>query len=148
MHKKISPGNPNHSKHKQALYFIQALKRFKKKNPARRVQCAAYAAMAVAAGSRRAWSRSIILSLRKNSRASFYKRVKIVEDREKMKVSKSRAEQLRRLLPGARKMDFCCLLDETADYINFLTAQIEIMQKIADSLGQERLLFGAIQASQ
>ncbi|CAA7396146.1 unnamed protein product [Spirodela intermedia] len=148
MHREALAGNPNPSRHLQALHFLGALARINKlrarKSPpsrratalgGRRITRAAYAAMAVAAGPRRAWSRAILLGLRRNSIAKpFLIKKRILKPHRELRDVGSRAEELRRLLPGARRMEFGSLLDETLNYIHHLTAQVGIMQKIADSL--------------
>ena len=135
MHRKIKPGTRDPNKRLQALFFIRALTRIKK-SPFRRsisqgrksISQAAYAAMAMAAGPKRAWSRALLLRLRKNRKS--------LQISRETKTLKNRADQLRRLLPGATNMEFGCLLGETFNYINCLTTQIGIMQKIVDSLGK------------
>ncbi|CAN6447568.1 unnamed protein product [Victoria cruziana] len=46
----------------------------------------------------------------------------------------SRANALRRLMPGGQGKSFCRLLEEAADYIRALKVQVQVMQCIADSL--------------
>ncbi|CAA6659828.1 unnamed protein product [Spirodela intermedia] len=138
MHREALAGNPNPSRHLQALHFLGALARINKlrarKSPpsrratalgGRRITRAAYAAMAVAAGPRRAWSRAILLGLRRNSIAKpFLIKKRILKPHRELRDVGSRAEE----------MEFGSLLDETLNYIHHLTAQVGIMQKIADSL--------------
>lgn len=130
------------------MHFLRALARInklraRKSTPSpratarggRRIARAAYAAMALAAGPRKAWSRAILLGLRRNSITKpFPVKKKILKPRRKLRDVGSRAEELRRLLPGAGRMEFGSLLDETVNYIHHLTAQVGLMQKIADSL--------------
>lgn len=40
--------------------------------------------------------------------------------------------KLRKLVPGSETMDSCCLMDETADYIKCLAAQVEVMKTLVD----------------
>lgn len=43
-----------------------------------------------------------------------------------------RADALRRLVPGGAGMEYCSLLEETADYVRFLRAQMQLMQGLVD----------------
>ncbi|XP_031099898.1 transcription factor IBH1-like [Ipomoea triloba] len=116
----------------------------------RKIKLAAYASMASAVGPRRAWSRAVLWRIR--SRASL-RRIPPAQrssrSRRKPKPPPSRtrrsrndvrggrldsdkAKELRKLVPGGKAMDLCCLLDETAHYIKCLSSQVEIMRNIAD----------------
>ncbi|XP_031474941.1 transcription factor IBH1 [Nymphaea colorata] len=108
---------------------------------ARRIKQAAdvcLASAAAACNAKRAWSRAVL----KRSRAVLcrQRRRQLRERRRIMAVPKSescqqgRAELLRQLVPGGVGMDFCGLLEEAADYIKSLKAQVQVMQCIADSL--------------
>ncbi|OEL24353.1 hypothetical protein BAE44_0014627 [Dichanthelium oligosanthes] len=44
----------------------------------------------------------------------------------------ARADALRRLVPGGSEMEYCSLLDETADYVVSLQAQVQLMQNLVD----------------
>jgi len=44
----------------------------------------------------------------------------------------ARADVLRRLVPGGAEMEYCSLLDETADYVRCLRAQVQLMQSLVD----------------
>ncbi|KAJ1273286.1 hypothetical protein BS78_06G268400 [Paspalum vaginatum] len=44
----------------------------------------------------------------------------------------ARANALRRLVPGGAGMEYCSLLDETADYVRCLRAQVQLMQGLVD----------------
>ena len=44
----------------------------------------------------------------------------------------ARADALRRLVPGGSEMEYCNLLDETADYLRSLRAQVQLMQNLVD----------------
>ena len=44
----------------------------------------------------------------------------------------ARADALRRLVPGGSEMEYCSLLDETADYLRSLRAQVQLMQNLVD----------------
>ncbi|XP_058093550.1 transcription factor IBH1 [Magnolia sinica] len=107
----------------------------------RRIKLAADASMASTVGTKRDWSRAVLRKLRNRSRP------RTIPIRTKVSMAKrkrafggpqpelSQADKLRYLLPGGKAMDFCSLLDETASYIKCLTTQVQVMQKIADSLG-------------
>ncbi|KVI03785.1 transcription factor IBH1-like [Cynara cardunculus var. scolymus] len=125
-----------------------------------RVKIAAYAAMASVVGSKRAWSRAVLWKVRNRSRnqgllvSSRRKRVdcksKTSNDHHaKVSVVRRRNPnpkredldpfrysgqelKLRKLVPGAATMDSCCLMDETADYIKCLAAQVEVMKTLVD----------------
>ncbi|KAG8043787.1 hypothetical protein GUJ93_ZPchr0458g22293 [Zizania palustris] len=43
-----------------------------------------------------------------------------------------RADALRRLVPGGAGMEYCSLLEETADYLRSLRAQVQLMQGLID----------------
>ncbi|KAF0890648.1 hypothetical protein E2562_004165 [Oryza meyeriana var. granulata] len=43
-----------------------------------------------------------------------------------------RADALRRLVPGGAGMEYCSLLEETADYLRSLRAQVQLMQGLVD----------------
>lgn len=45
----------------------------------------------------------------------------------------TRAEMLRRLVPGGRSMEYCNLLEEAADYVQSLRAQVQLMQSLVDA---------------
>ncbi|XP_072971853.1 transcription factor IBH1-like [Typha angustifolia] len=93
--------------------------------------------MACAAGPRRVWRRALLRRLR----ASRSRRARLaVVPRRRMRAPRvapgepTRAETLRRLVPGGRSMDYCSLLEETADYIQCLSAQVQLMQTVVDSI--------------
>jgi hypothetical protein len=44
----------------------------------------------------------------------------------------ARADALRRIVPGGAGMEYCSLLDETADYVLHLRAQVQLMQSLVD----------------
>ncbi|KAI3667887.1 hypothetical protein L6452_42957 [Arctium lappa] len=123
----------------------------------RRVKIAAYTAMASVVGSRRAWSRAVLWKVRNRSRnrslLSVRPRRKRVDckitnnDHDHAKVFVRRRNpnpkrdpfrdsgqvlKLRKLVPGAETMDSWCLMDETADYIKCLAAQVEVMKTLVD----------------
>ncbi|XP_019178256.1 PREDICTED: transcription factor IBH1-like [Ipomoea nil] len=118
----------------------------------RKIKLAAYASMASAVGPRRAWSRALLWRIR--SRASLrripaaqrsnHHRRKTPPPRPRRprrsrndvvrggRLDSDKAKELRKLVPGGKAMDLCCLLDETAHYIKCLSSQVEIMRNIAD----------------
>lgn len=44
-----------------------------------------------------------------------------------------RMKHLQRLIPGAKSMDTCCLLRETADYIVALKTQVQVLQSLVNN---------------
>ncbi|KAL3724434.1 hypothetical protein ACJRO7_029580 [Eucalyptus globulus] len=107
---------------------------------AHRIKIAAYSSMARVTGSRRAWSRALLAKLRsrakrrrhlQNQRRLGLKR-KRAGSRNMVLNEVSRANELRRLVPGGKSMDLCNLLEETSHFIQCLTAQVKVMQSIAD----------------
>ncbi|KAJ8634407.1 hypothetical protein MRB53_027743 [Persea americana] len=102
----------------------------------KRIKLAAYASMARAVGPKRAWSRALLHKV--------LHRTRLHQSVTRPKVSGAgngvaggainRTDKLRRLVPGGERMDFCSLLGETANYIQCLTAQVHVMEGIADSL--------------
>lgn len=111
-----------------------------------RIKIAAYASMARAVGPRRAWSRALLFKLRNRARIHGVsrKRCLVSEKKNKKRVIRnkvvaisrepSRADTLRKLVPGGDSMDTCVLLEETAHYIKCLATQVTVMQSIADRL--------------
>ncbi|KAJ0971918.1 hypothetical protein J5N97_019877 [Dioscorea zingiberensis] len=156
---KCSQGNPNPSpnpnstnlnvsKTMQTSYFLRAVALINMAMPAsstmqrgRSIRRAAYASMARAAGSRRVWSRAVLRRLqhrrerliRRPSGAGrrfvIRRRIRVSTPREP-----TQADVLRRLVPGGKAMDFCNLLEETANYIQCLSTQVSLMQTVADSI--------------
>ncbi|CAL9128004.1 unnamed protein product [Musa textilis] len=133
-----SSPNPNPtlgpSKLMLAFRFLRALSLVRRTTPAssrtcrgRRIERAAYASMAYSAGASRAWSRAVLRRLHHRARR------RAVAPRRLSTTAGNRAEALRRLVPGGAGMDYCTLLEETADYIKCLSMQVELMQGIVDS---------------
>ncbi|XP_040992451.1 transcription factor IBH1-like isoform X1 [Juglans microcarpa x Juglans regia] len=103
-----------------------------------RVKVAADVSMASAVGSRRAWSRAILLRKIRNQGQNGTVRVRRMSNILGMmrkrnirgnykcteEVGTCQAEQLRKLVPGGEEMDMCNLLGETAHYIECLTTQM------------------------
>lgn len=106
------------------------------------IKMAAYASMASAVGSKRAWSRALLWKIRnKGLNRSFVKRSKIRALRERstnLKQNPSRefgleeADELRKLVPGGEVMDLLSLFEETGHYIKCLASQVQIMRNILD----------------
>ncbi|KAK1295469.1 hypothetical protein QJS10_CPA16g00551 [Acorus calamus] len=140
----MTTDNPNFNKPIFANRFLRALSRIRRNQPnnnsnpsslrrrSKKIKIAAYASMAsAAAGSNKAWSRALIRRLRNRRlpRSSLHHRV-VVRETEPV----GRVDELRQLVPGGRGMDFDTLLDETAHYVQCLSAQVALMQSIADSI--------------
>lgn len=118
------------------------------------VKTAAYASMAAAVGTKRAWSRALLWKIRNRGRTTIHhhhhhhvvatKRSKLgprggsvisskkIISMNKENPSNKATGQLQKLVPGGEVMDFCSLLDETAHYIKCLTSQVQIMRSIVD----------------
>ncbi|KAG2672677.1 hypothetical protein I3843_13G046600 [Carya illinoinensis] len=111
-----------------------------------RVKVAADVSMASAVGSRRAWSRAILLRKLRNKGQNGTVRVRRMSNILGMRkrnicgnkcteeLGTCQAEQLRKLVPGGEEMDMCNLLGETAHYIECLTTQVKVMRRIAEIL--------------
>lgn len=107
---------------------------------ARRIKIAAYSSMACAAGSRRAWSRALLAKLRSRAKRRHHSqhqrclglKRKRAGSRNMAPYKVSRADELRRLVPGGKAMDLCNLLEETSHFIQCLAAQVKVMQTIVD----------------
>lgn len=137
--------NLNVSKTMQATYFLRAFTVINSASPTsstmqrrRSIRRAAYASMARAAGNRRAWSRAVLRRLHRGLCLSSSARRFVI--RRRIRVSRPRepgqADVLRSLVPGGKAMDFCNLLEETATYIQCLSAQVRLMQSLADSISE------------
>ncbi|WOL03697.1 hypothetical protein Cni_G12417 [Canna indica] len=138
--------NPNStSKPAMAFHFLRALSHIRLttrrgSSLARRtlrIRRAAYASMACSAGTRRAWSRALLRKLRSPAP----RRGASVLPRRAARTTSSpdtdlrQALALRRLVPGGAAMEHCELLEETADYIRCLNAQVWLMQAVVHGLG-------------
>ncbi|KAJ4807728.1 Transcription factor IBH1 [Rhynchospora pubera] len=138
-----NPNSPNSSM--QALHFLQALARIARAAPkpahsarTRQIRHAAYASMAHSSrSSRRTWSRALLHRLRQRQRPgrllTVRRRVRIVTPIMSRPEEPARAETLRQLVPGGRGMEYCNLLEETADYVQCLRAQVQLMQTLLDA---------------
>ncbi|KAA8527326.1 hypothetical protein F0562_034577 [Nyssa sinensis] len=95
-----------------------------------KITIAAYSSMVRAVGTRRAWSRALLFKLRSQARRGYVvkRRCFSVKKRRVTKKASSgelkQAEKLRSLVPGGEAMEFCELLEETADYIKCLATQV------------------------
>ncbi|URE02199.1 hypothetical protein MUK42_18919 [Musa troglodytarum] len=136
--------NPNTdlhgSKNMMASHFLRALFRIQQTSTSsssfagrsRRIRRAAYASMAYSAGARRAWSRALLRKLRSRARLRFPRRLSRTARPQRRDMDQ--AQVLRKLVPGGPSMDYCKLLEETADYIRCLTTQVRLMQTVMDSI--------------
>lgn len=150
------------SKPMLAFHFLRALSRIHRATPAprrtRTIRRAAYCSMARAASPRRAWSRALLRQVRaRRSRASSRRaallRRRVVAGAAPPPAARSsttaeetsaaaaapqqageppRADALRRLVPGGAGMEYCSFLEETADYVRCLRAQVQLMQGLVD----------------
>ncbi|KAJ6973221.1 transcription factor IBH1-like [Populus alba x Populus x berolinensis] len=115
-----------------------------RKRNARRIKTAAYRSMARVVGPRKIWSRALLFKLRNRARIQgaglrkrsvVSKKKRVLRKENKVQVisrEPSRADNLRKLVPGGDSMHICSLLDETAHYIKCLATQVKVMQSIAD----------------
>ncbi|KAK9138593.1 hypothetical protein Sjap_009187 [Stephania japonica] len=125
----------------------------------RLIKLASDASMASTVGARRLWSRAVLVKIK--NRARFHgleKKKKKVTTRASQKKKKEmlvrkkiktrlnenlsmnhgsgvvkRSDELRKLVPGGKGMDFCRLLGETAHYIECLNTQVQVMQTLIDA---------------
>ncbi|XP_010999997.1 PREDICTED: transcription factor IBH1-like [Populus euphratica] len=114
------------------------------KRNAQRIKTAAYRSMARVVGPRKIWSRALLFKLRYRARIQgaglrkrrlVSKKKRVLRKENKVQVisrEPSRADDLRKLVPGGDSMHICSLLDETAHYIKCLATQVKVMQSIAD----------------
>ncbi|RWV91683.1 hypothetical protein BHE74_00056886 [Ensete ventricosum] len=132
-------GNPSRNLHPSkplmAANFLRCLSRIQQTatnssvgSRSRRIRRAAYASMAYSAGHRRAWSWALLRKLRcRRVRPVILPRRPRIA-RPQVVIEIDRAEVLRKLVPGGTGMDYCRLLEETADYIRCLATQVRLMQ--------------------
>lgn len=148
MQKELAPAFA--SRFLKAFYKIKKTK--KQDSRCRRIKLAADAAMALAVGTRRAWSRAVIRRVLKarvyharsrllmaERKIDIYKKMKKKRQRKNMQMvdqggSCQGVDRLRQIVPGGEAMDYCNLLDETAHYMNCLSTQVKVMQHIVGSL--------------
>ncbi|KAK4266553.1 hypothetical protein QN277_027451 [Acacia crassicarpa] len=125
------------------------------------LKMAAYWCMARSVGSRRAWSRAILMKLsrgrqqhphhhnfsmkRKIRRPTWLGKTKkkqkkkrnitcsssSYDDEDEEEIMKRQTEKLREVVPGGKLMDICSLLEETAHFVTCLADQVHVMQTIA-----------------
>uniref|UniRef100_A0A0D3G171 IBH1-like N-terminal domain-containing protein n=1 Tax=Oryza barthii TaxID=65489 RepID=A0A0D3G171_9ORYZ len=127
----------------------------------RTIRRAAYSSMARAASPRRAWSRALLGQARARRSRTLMRRaavlvrrrviaapapspasaaaaaargVRIIAAGETSAAARAppRADALRRLVPGGAGMEYSSLLEETADYLRSLRAQVQLMQGLVD----------------
>ncbi|XP_062185426.1 transcription factor IBH1-like [Phragmites australis] len=128
----------------------------------RTIRRAAYSSMARAASPRSAWSRALLRQVRvrravRSRRAVLMRRRVSAAPAPPLGASRSsvsagqtsvappvrtppprqegepaRADALRQLIPGGNGMEYCSLLEETADYVRCLRAQVQLMQGLVD----------------
>jgi hypothetical protein len=128
----------------------------------RTIRRAAYSSMARAANPRRVWTRALLQQMRarraRSRRAALLRRrvsaapplggdnrsVVAVAGEEsttpaalarappRQAGEPARADALRRLVPGGIEMEYSSLLEETADYVRCLRAQVQLMQGLVD----------------
>ncbi|XP_062227001.1 transcription factor IBH1-like [Phragmites australis] len=127
----------------------------------RTIRRAAYFSMARAASPRRSWSRALLRQVRVRravrSRRAVLMRRRVVSAAPapplgvrsisagqitsaplagapppRQAGEPARADALRRLVPGGGEMEYCSLLEETADYVRCLRAQVQLMQGLVD----------------
>ncbi|PRQ25354.1 putative transcription factor bHLH family [Rosa chinensis] len=164
MNSQHSSSRPNSSslKSRFTLGFLRALKRLNRQPSSSsssqpqtvsspremcrrylRIRIAADASMASAVGSRRAWSRALLLKIRsRQSRSSnsSARRVSMkkkclgekIKKKKKLKCCKE-IKKLRKFVPGGEAMDACSLLDEAGHYIRCLNTQVKVMTRIVDN---------------
>jgi hypothetical protein len=125
----------------------------------RTIRRAAYSSMARAASPRRAWTQALLLRRARSrgvavvgsSRRAVLLRRRVSASAPPPMLRASagapppvqgppprqagepaRADALRRIVPGGAGMEYCSLLDETADYVLHLRAQVQLMQSLVD----------------
>lgn len=162
-HSSLRPNSSSSLKSRFTQGFLRALKRLNRQPPPSsssppqtasspkemcrrylRIRIAADASMASAVGSRRAWSRALLLKIRSSRQSrssnSSTRRIsmktkclgkKMKKKKKKLKCSKEITD-LRKFVPGGEAMDACSLLDEAAHYIRSLSTQVQVMKRIAD----------------
>ncbi|XP_073525507.1 uncharacterized protein [Phyllobates terribilis] len=140
--------SPRSIKTRFIIRFLRSLKKIRnqkctRKSSYHKVKTAADSSMAYVMGPRRAWSRAMILKMKWKRNRSFRIRgpVMVVGGKKKMMIRKkkmknnqisSQEAQLRKLIPGGELLDTFNLLDETADYIKCLNAQVIVMRSIVN----------------
>lgn len=133
--------NPSSSSSTMTIHFIKALAIIQQTSlgggsrRSGRITQAAYASMAIAAGPRRAWSQALLQRLRGRRLHRHQRAFAIQRRRARASRMPNQVESLQRLVPGGMGMDLCCLLEETASYVQCLRDQVRLMQAIVDSAG-------------
>ncbi|XP_039126108.1 transcription factor IBH1-like [Dioscorea cayenensis subsp. rotundata] len=136
--------NPNPNQPLLAYHFIQALTRINltahtttsTKQRSHIIKHAAYVSMAFAAGNKRTWTHAVLLHNRFPLKTRFHRlsgsRRSFIMSLSRNKKTHRHAHLLRSLVPGGHAMEFSSLLMETANYIQYLTAQVRLMQCIVE----------------
>ncbi|KAH7682966.1 Myc-type basic helix-loop-helix (bHLH) domain-containing protein [Dioscorea alata] len=125
-----------------AYHFIQALTRINlaahttsTKQRSHIIKHAAYVSMAFAAGNKRTWTHAVLHN-RFPIKTRFHRlsgsRRSFIVSLSRNKETLHQAHLLRSLVPGGHAMEFSSLLMETANYIQYLTAQVRLMQCIVE----------------
>ncbi|CAL9023115.1 unnamed protein product [Prunus brigantina] len=147
--------NPNSLKYRFTKGLLKALARINKHQPRssssssreiqrryRRIKTAAYASMACAVGTRRAWSRELLWKIRNQARnggvlrrigrstTSTHYPMKKRSQKKPVEAGLGRVDELRKVVPGGEGMDTWSLLEETAHYMKCLTTQVKVMRTI------------------
>ncbi|KAJ0111268.1 hypothetical protein Patl1_03117 [Pistacia atlantica] len=139
--------NPSSVKSRFTRGFLRAFKKIKRQQRPYlygRVKIAADKSLALAVGSRRAWSRALLWKIHYKAwrqRSRFNNKKKLLKENKKNKKNKKKknddeevgfrhAKELRKLVPGGEAMDLCSLLDETAHYIKCLITQVQVMKSV------------------
>ncbi|WOL16126.1 transcription factor IBH1-like [Canna indica] len=140
--------NPNPDP-KMAFHFLRALLHIQQSAATtsftgrrRRIKRAAYASMAYSSGARRAWSRALIHTLRRRRQrqqrartaVALPRRIRVARPPRREVAAADQAQVLRKLVPGGTGMEYCMLLEETADYIRCLATQVQLMRNVVDSV--------------
>lgn len=108
----------------------------------RQVKIAADKSLALAVGTRRAWSRALLWKIRhrhRRHRLTTQSRMILCRNMNhclvKKKITgekkkKDKGDGLRKLIPGGEGMDMIKLLDESAHYLQCLVTQVQVMRNI------------------
>ncbi|KAI0523083.1 hypothetical protein KFK09_005473 [Dendrobium nobile] len=139
--KNTSSNNNPRKASMQTYHFLRSLTQINLTRPSspllrrsRAIRRAAYVSMARAASPRRMWTRAILGRLQLLRRARLLRRRR---NYKKKTTISTPHDKLRRLVPGGEEMDFCRLLEETADYAEFLSKQVRIMESVVDFMEAE-----------
>ncbi|GFQ00146.1 transcription factor ibh1 [Phtheirospermum japonicum] len=136
---KATPRNPSSIKTMLASRFLGAMKKLKNNNSTpsmadkrkryHAIRAAAYASMASVVGPNKAWSRALLRKIKKQRKTTHHHHA--TNPRSDLGFL-GPENDLRKLVPGGKALDFGRLLNETSDYIQCLRAQVEVMRMIVD----------------